>query len=191
MTFLPAIPISTATICASMSCWWRPGAGRCILSMHGGLPPDSRTFLMTIKRKSKSHLKIAIQMDPLERFIRPSILRFIFAHAAAKGGYELFHYDSQHLRLETRDRNVRVTAKGHALKFKKARRKTASITAPSKFAISPVSTLSSCGRIRLSISPISRPHMRSSISGIKCGSSTIRWRYATHRKNCRARIFHN
>ena len=65
-------------------------------------------------------LRVAIQMDPLERLNKAADSTLYVARAAARRGYELFHYEPQHLRMETDARGPRITAAGHALKFKGA-----------------------------------------------------------------------
>src|SRR5580704_17091734 len=70
-------------------------------------------------------LRIAIQMDPLERLNKASDSTLYVARAAAKRGYELFHYTPGHLRMETTARGCRITAAGHALKFKNEKQESA------------------------------------------------------------------
>jgi glutathione synthase len=65
-------------------------------------------------------MRIAIQMDPLEKLFKPLDSTLYLARAAAKRGYELFHYEPGHLRMESVGRRQRITASGHGLKFKSA-----------------------------------------------------------------------
>jgi glutathione synthase len=70
-------------------------------------------------------LRVAIQMDPLEKLYKPLDSTLYVVQTAAKRGYELFHYTPAHLRLETLARGCRVSAAGHALKFKNANQESA------------------------------------------------------------------
>jgi len=72
---------------------------------------------MTPKPNRKGRLKVAIQMDPLERLFKPADSTLYLAQAAAKRGYELFHYEPQHLRMEVGKRGLDITARGRALEF--------------------------------------------------------------------------
>ncbi len=65
-------------------------------------------------------LRIAIQMDPLERLNKPVDSTLYLALEASRRGCELFHYEPQHLRMESGKKNLSITARGHALKFKNA-----------------------------------------------------------------------
>jgi glutathione synthase len=65
-------------------------------------------------------LRIAIQMDPLERLFKPVDSTLYIARAAARRGYELFHYEAAALRMHIGGKRTRVTAAGHTLKFKSA-----------------------------------------------------------------------
>jgi glutathione synthase len=58
-------------------------------------------------------------MDSLEQLYKSVDSTLYLAQAAARRGYQLFHYTPKHLRLET-GRALRVTAAGHELKFKSA-----------------------------------------------------------------------
>ena len=60
-------------------------------------------------------MRIAIQMDPLERLNKPVDSTLEIARAALERGYELFHYEPQKLRLETGKTATRITANGHQL----------------------------------------------------------------------------
>jgi len=61
---------------------------------------------------------VALQMDPLEKLYKPLDSTLYLAHAAARRGYELFHYEPRHLRMEIIQGKRRITAQGHALGFK-------------------------------------------------------------------------
>ena len=65
-------------------------------------------------------LRIAIQMDPLEKLSRPFDSTLYLARAAARRGHSLFHYEPRHLRMEIAGGKPRITARGHAMKFKSA-----------------------------------------------------------------------
>ncbi|HUY68221.1 MAG TPA: glutathione synthase [Alphaproteobacteria bacterium] len=65
-------------------------------------------------------LRVAIQMDPPGKLSKRFDSTLYLARAAARRGYELFHYEPRHLRVETDGGKRRITAQGHALKFKSA-----------------------------------------------------------------------
>src|SRR5271170_5261592 len=91
--------------------------------MRGGQSPRRcRLFIaiglkMTAKHNPKASLKVAIQMDPLDRLSKPADSTLYLAQAAARRGYELFHYEPQHLCMEIGKRGLSITARGHALEF--------------------------------------------------------------------------
>ena len=60
-------------------------------------------------------LRIAFQMDALERLNMPVDSTLDLARAAAERGHELFHYEPQCLRMDVTGGAVRVTARGHQL----------------------------------------------------------------------------
>ncbi len=62
-------------------------------------------------------LRVAIQMDPLERLHQETDSTLYLARAALMRGYELFHYLPGALRMEV-GRRVSVTTRGHTLKFR-------------------------------------------------------------------------
>jgi glutathione synthase len=71
---------------------------------------------MTAPRQKR--LKVALQMNALEALTKPTDTTLYVAQAAARRGYELFHYEPGHMRLETDPRRgMRITARGHALAF--------------------------------------------------------------------------
>jgi glutathione synthase len=74
-------------------------------------------------------LRVAIQMDLLEKLNKASDSTLYVAQAAAKRGYELFHYTPAHLRMETGPRGCRVTAAGHVLTFKNEKQDSACLGA--------------------------------------------------------------
>ena len=73
---------------------------------------------MLAKLPRKARLKVAIQMDALEKLNKPADTTLYIAQAAARRSYELFHYEPQHLHFETVKGKCVITARGHALKFK-------------------------------------------------------------------------
>jgi glutathione synthase len=65
-------------------------------------------------------LRVAIQMDALERLNKKTDSTLYLARAAARRGYDLFHYEPQHMRIEIGEGRLGVSARGHALLFKSA-----------------------------------------------------------------------
>ncbi len=63
-------------------------------------------------------LKIALQMNALERLNVPFDSTLELARAAAEQGHKLFHYQPEHLRMDIAGGNVRITAAAHELKYK-------------------------------------------------------------------------
>jgi glutathione synthase len=63
-------------------------------------------------------LQIAFQMDALARLNAKSDSTLYIARAAAIRGYELFHYEPQHMRLDIDGGATHVSASGHALLLK-------------------------------------------------------------------------
>ncbi|MGE3623049.1 MAG: glutathione synthase [Bdellovibrionales bacterium] len=61
---------------------------------------------------------VAIQMDALEKLSKAYDSTLCLAHAAARRGYDVFHYQPAHLRLEIQAGKTKITAAGHELKFK-------------------------------------------------------------------------
>ena len=62
-------------------------------------------------------LRVAIQMDPLERLHQSTDSTLYLARAALARGYELFHYVPGVLHMEV-GRRVTITARGNELKFR-------------------------------------------------------------------------
>jgi glutathione synthase len=66
-------------------------------------------------------LRIALQMNALARLNKPADSTLELARAAVERGYRLFHYEPQNLSMDIK-KTVRVTARGHALLYKKGAR---------------------------------------------------------------------
>ena len=62
-------------------------------------------------------LRIAFQMDALSRLNEAFDSTLYIARAAAERGYELFHYEPAHLRMEITGQTPRILAAGHDLRF--------------------------------------------------------------------------
>lgn len=59
--------------------------------------------------------RIAFQMDALQKLNMPWDTTLSLAQVAAQRGYELFHYEPRHLRMDLDGKTLRVTAHGHEL----------------------------------------------------------------------------
>jgi glutathione synthase len=73
---------------------------------------------MFAKLQKKTRYRVAVQMDRLAKLTLGTDSTLYVIHAAARRGYELFHYEPQHLHLETVKGKRVITARGHELKFK-------------------------------------------------------------------------
>jgi glutathione synthase len=67
-----------------------------------------------------THMRIALQMDPLERLNMAGDSTLELARAAAEQGHELFHYTPAHLSMsiDGAAKHPAITASGHALLYK-------------------------------------------------------------------------
>ncbi|HEU0118581.1 MAG TPA: glutathione synthase, partial [Alphaproteobacteria bacterium] len=65
-------------------------------------------------------MKIAFQMDPLERLNKKGDSTLSLARAAAGRGYELFHYEPGHLQMVMGPHAPKISAAGHTLLLDKA-----------------------------------------------------------------------
>jgi glutathione synthase len=75
--------------------------------------------------RNTKKLRVAIQMDALKNLNVAVDSTLCIALAAARRGYEIFHYEAPALRMDIDGKKTRVTAKGHTLKFKGAEQASA------------------------------------------------------------------
>ncbi|MFY9287863.1 MAG: glutathione synthase [Alphaproteobacteria bacterium] len=63
-------------------------------------------------------MKVALQMDALERLNLTYDSTLYLAQAAAQRGFELFHYEPTQLAMSVANGKTVITARGHSLKYK-------------------------------------------------------------------------
>ena len=80
--------------------------------------------------------RIAIQMDQLTELNKKTDSTLALAEAAAERGFDIFHYEPQHLCLNLSGKDASVTARGHKLGFLDRNQESAFISQPETIELS-------------------------------------------------------